>query len=97
MPVSQVVENIERKVARLIEENRNLRTESARMAVDRERLRTDNRELQAEVKALKSDLAKAQLSAGLLGNASDKRAAKSRINRLMREVDNCITLLGETK
>lgn len=95
MPVSKIVENIESKVTRLLDDNRKLRQECQRLVEQRDKLRTDSRDLQNEVKTLKSQLAKAQLGAGFVAGASDKRAAKARVNRLMREVDNCLTLLGK--
>ena len=34
-----------------------------------------------------------QLAAGLAGDRRDKEKARTRVNRLMREVDKCIALL----
>ena len=45
--------------------------------------------------ALCKELARTQLGQGLAGNAPDQSKAIARVNRLMREVDKCITLLNK--
>ena len=58
-------------------------------------MRKENRDLQMQVKELGKELARVQLSQGLAGNAPDQSKAIARVNRLMREVDKCITLLNK--
>ena len=43
---------------------------------------------------LDAELARVELSEGLAGKSPDREKAKARVNRLMREVDKCIALLG---
>ena len=64
-------------------------------AAERDVLRKENRDLQMQVKELGKELARVQLSQGLAGNAPDQSKAIARVNRLMREVDKCITLLNK--
>ena len=94
MAVNPIITSIEAKVGRLIDDNRNLRAQCGELTQQRDKLRSDNRELQQRVTALERELSKLKLNAALAGDKSDKRAAKARINRLMREVDSCIAMLS---
>ncbi|MBQ8863837.1 MAG: hypothetical protein IJ014_03800 [Rikenellaceae bacterium] len=93
MAVNPIITSIEAKVARIIEDNRKLRGECEALTAQRDKLRAENRALQQRVTALDKELSHAKLNAALAGDKSDKRAAKARINRLMREVDSCIAML----
>ena len=51
------------------------------------------RSLQEQLREAKAQAAKASLSEAMTGgNASNKAAARAQINRLLREVDKCITM-----
>lgn len=51
------------------------------------------RSLQQEVKAQKDEIARLRLSEAMSGNG-DKRLARAQVNRLLREIDKCITLVS---
>ncbi len=89
-----VIENIRRKVARLIADNESLRRERDAVAADCDKLRRDNLGLAGRVRELDKQIAAFELIGGLSGTANDRKRAKARINRLMREVDRCIVLLN---
>ena len=44
---------------------------------------------------LDAELARMQLTEGLAGGGRNREKARARVNRLMREVDKCIALLGQ--
>ena len=94
MAVNPIISGIESKVARIIDDNRALRSECSELVRQRDALRSSNRELQKRVSELEKELSHLKLNAALAGDKSDKRAAKARINRLMREVDSCIAMLA---
>lgn len=94
MAVNPIITSIEAKVGQIIDDNRRLRRQCGELTEQRDRLRGDNRELQRRVAELEKELSKAKLTSALAGDKSDKRAAKARINRLMREVDSCIAMLA---
>jgi predicted nucleic acid-binding Zn-ribbon protein len=52
------------------------------------------RSLQEELRAAKAEVKKASLHAAIAGSVSNKAAARSHINRLLREVDKCITMVS---
>lgn len=97
MANTAVIEGIEKKVARLIEDNRKLRGEREKLDAVRERLRDENRRLEAKAAELERRVAVLELREGFAGQTVDRtntKAARARVNRLMREVDRCIALLN---
>ncbi|MBR5850861.1 MAG: hypothetical protein IKZ12_07395 [Alistipes sp.] len=57
-------------------------------------LRAEKRALEEQNRALRSDLARKELTEGLSGGGRNRDKARARVNRLMREVDKCIALVG---
>ena len=57
--------------------------------------RSEKRTLEERVRELDAELARMQLTEGLAGGGSNREKARARVNRLMREVDKCIALLGQ--
>ena len=51
-------------------------------------------ELQERIRELDGELSRMQLTVGLAGESRNREKARARVNRLMREVDKCIALLG---
>ena len=52
------------------------------------------RSLQEQLRTAKSEIEKASLHAAIAGSVSNKAAARSHINRIMREVDKCIAMVS---
>lgn len=57
-------------------------------------LRNEKRALEAENHTLRDQLARMELADGLAGERKNREKARARVNRLMREVDKCIALVG---
>ena len=57
-------------------------------------LRAEKRSLEVRVRELDAEVARMQLTEGLAGGSPNREKARARVNRLMREVDKCIALLG---
>jgi hypothetical protein len=98
MARADIIESIEKKVARLVADNRRLRDERDRLAATKERLRGENRELAERLTEVERTVAILELREGFAGETVDKtstRAARARVGRLMREVDRCIALLNK--
>ena len=87
MAEKKVISDFEAQIRQLIADHRRLTALCKETAAERDVLRKENRDLQMQVKELGKELARVQLSQGL--------AAIARVNRLMREVDKCITLLNK--
>ena len=52
------------------------------------------RSLQEQLRDAKAEVKKAALHAAIAGSVSNKAAARSHINRLLREVDKCIAMVS---
>lgn len=95
MAEKKVISDFEAQIRQLIADHRRLTDLCKETAAERDVLRKENRDLQMQVKELGKELARTQLGQGLAGNAPDQSKAIARVNRLMREVDKCITLLNK--
>lgn len=94
MADKSVITNLENRIGRLIEDHRRLRSLSKELVAERDALRSANRTLEERVRELDAELARMQLTEGLSGESRNRDKARARVNRLMREVDKCIALLG---
>ena len=94
MAKSPVVDSIKAKAERLMAENRRLRDEYETLSRKADKMRTDNREFSRTIAELESKISVLELAGAMSGEAVDNKAARARINRLMREVDKCIALLN---
>ncbi len=52
------------------------------------------RTLQEQLREAKTEAEKASLRAAIAGSVSNKAAARSHVNRLLREVDRCIEMVS---
>ena len=52
------------------------------------------RTLQEQLREAKAEVEKASLHAAIAGSVSNKSAARSHVNRLLREVDKCIEMVS---
>lgn len=52
------------------------------------------RSLQEQLREAKAEAEKASLHAAIAGSVSNKAAARSHVNRLLREVDKCIAMVS---
>lgn len=92
-----IIEGIEKKIARIMADNRRLRDEKEKLEASRSRLRDENARLAARTAELERRVAVLELREGFAAEAADTKsvkAAKAQVNRLMREVDRCLELLG---
>lgn len=97
MADKSVIGNIEVRVRRLMDDHRRLTELCDELTAQRESLKAENRGLQERIRELDAELARMQLTEGLAGESQNKDKARARVNRLMREVDKCIALLGKAQ
>lgn len=97
MADKSVIGNIEVRVRRLMDDHRRLTELCDELTAQRESLKAENRGLQERIRELDAELARMQLTEGLTGESQNKDKARARVNRLMREVDKCIALLGKAQ
>jgi polyhydroxyalkanoate synthesis regulator phasin len=99
MSKTAVIDAIKVKIDRLIADNTTLRADHAKVVQQRDRARSENRELTEHIARLEKRVRVLELREGMTGGAmatsEDTKAARARVNRLMREVDKCIALLNK--
>ncbi len=94
MNKSSIVESIRSKVEKLINENIRLSEKCAEMKVKEAKLKESNRILQEGIISLQKRVGIMELREGIASGSEDKRLAKARVNRLMREIDRCIAMMN---
>lgn len=95
MADKSVISNLEARVRQLIEAHRRMAEHCAELEAQQEALRAEKRSLEGRVRELDAEVARMQLTEGLAGGSSNREKARARVNRLMREVDKCIALVGQ--
>ena len=78
MAEKSVITNIENRIRQLMDDHKRLSDQCAELTAQRDNLKAENR----------------TLTEGLAGGSRNRDKARARVNRLMREVDKCIALLG---
>ncbi len=94
MAENSVITNLETRVQQLIEAYQRRSALCEELKRECAALRNDKRALEEENRTLRNDLARKELTEGLSGKSSNRERARARVNRLMREVDKCIALVG---
>lgn len=94
MAEKSVITNIEARIRQLIDDHKRLSESCAELTAQRDNLKAENRTLQERIRELDGELSRMQLTEGLAGESRNREKARARVNRLMREVDKCIALLG---
>lgn len=94
MADKSVIINLERRVKQLMDDHRRLAGLVREMEAELAELRSEKRSLQEQNRDLSARLKRKELAEGLAGESQNRDKARARVNRLMREVDKCIALLG---
>lgn len=97
MAEKSVITNLGLRVRQLIEDHRRLSGVCGELTAENRRLKIENRTLQERIRELEGEVARMQLTAGLAGERQNRDKARTRVNRLMREVDKCIALLDSPR
>lgn len=95
MAEKRVITNIEARVRQLIDDHKRLSKICDDLTAQRDAWRVEKRSLEERIKMLEAEVARMQLTEGLAGGGTNREKARARVNRLMREVDKCIALLGQ--
>ena len=97
MADKSVITNFVSRVGRLIEEHRRLCGLCSELTRERDTLRAEKRSLEERIRELDAQVGRMQLAEGLAGGGTNREKARARVNRLMREVDKCIALVGQSQ
>ena len=90
-----LIESLRSKVMRLVERNAALQRECGRLSEQRERLQRDKVALNERITALEERIKSLELKQGFGADEAAQRRARSRVNRLIKEVDGCIAMINK--
>lgn len=92
-----VIDSLAEKVERVIQENTRLGGVCKELTAEKDNLKAENRALKEKVDELQRKLNLMELGEGLAGtnDAEGRKRARAQINKLMREIDRCIALVGK--
>lgn len=95
METEQLIDSFKSKFATLAERYTALKAENARLAGENEELRQKLDEKEKEIAENKKEQNTQQLASTFLAaSGNDPQEAKNKINKIVREIDNCIALLN---
>jgi FtsZ-binding cell division protein ZapB len=94
MSGNAIIKSLADKVELLMKESGRLRRERDETALRGEKLGAENRKLKQTVAALEKRIKVLELGGSFAGGDGDKKQAKARINRLVREIDRCIAMMN---
>lgn len=71
-----------------------LKKDFGRLILENEELKESNSTQKERIEALEQQYTSARVASGVLVSEDDKEIARAEINRIVREIDNCIALLN---
>ncbi len=89
-----VVKRVESRVEQLIADHQRLSEQNRDLLAQRDTLQATKREMQERIAALEKELTLSEMRGGLVVATKSNTRARAYVNRLMREVDHCITLIS---
>lgn len=89
-----IIEDIKQHVAQLIEQNRSLKKDNTRYKIERERFLEENKEQLQKIALLEQKIKAMELAGGLITTSGSVKLAKGKVNKILREIDNCIALIN---
>lgn len=90
-----LVERVERNVARVMAQNAELREANAALAAENARLEALAQRQTTEMETLRHQMDQLLLRKSVTEVSGGVRAAKVRINRLLKDIDRCIALMNK--
>ena len=93
--LTQIVDNLENKVASLLQNYKRLEQKQQIFQEEISKLRAEKQELQQALDSSENRVQTLKAANSLLGSNDYKKETKLRINSLIREIDQCIVQLSE--
>ncbi len=89
-----IVNSLKNKIKKLLSLYNDLKTENANVKKQSEELKLKLKNKESEIEFLKNKYNKLKLAKSFLASSGDGHDAKIKINRIVREIDKCISLLN---
>lgn len=97
MADKSVILNLKEQIHKLIADHAKVTELCTELVTQRDLFKSENFDLKSKINRLNSELSQTQLIQGLAGVDNNRQKARTRVNRLMREVDKCIALVNKTE
>lgn len=95
MSEQSLIERVERNIQRLLAQNAELREANAALGAENAWLHAQTAAQGEEIARLQADMDRLLLRKSVTEVAGGVRAARLRINRLLKDVDRCIALMNK--
>lgn len=95
LPLVNTLKSVDDKIAQLADIHSRLRLQIAALEEENENLRRDLAEARAQIKIEKTNVEFLTMSHRLADSPDSIISARRRITRLIRTIDNCISMLKE--
>lgn len=91
----EVVKQIELNTLKLIQKQKSLKKDLSEIKLENENLKAEKKMLEKSINVLETENEQLKSVNAILGSNEFKRETKLKINRMIREIDSCITQLSD--
>ena len=92
---SVILDHLKNKVQKVFNLYERLKTQNAALLKEKNELEKKLKDKESEIEFLKNKHNKLKIAKSILASSGDKHDARIKINRIVREIDNCIALLNK--
>ncbi len=89
-----MIDRLRARVAALVGAYERVKCDLQKRASERDKLLAEREELERKVAGLEQRIRVLELAGGMEGVSGGSKAARERVNRLLREVDRCLALMN---
>ena len=90
-----MLEGIKENINKLISLYENEKTERKKLQISLAKSEAENEAFRIQIKELEDQIANMKLTSAFQASAGTNSDAKAKIDKLIREIDKCISLIGE--
>lgn len=90
----RMIDRLRTRVAALVGAHERTRADLERRTAERDRLLVERAESEGRIAALEQRVQVLELAGAVEGVSGGSKAARDRVNRLLREVDRCLALMN---
>jgi len=90
-----ILDHLKNKVQKVFNLYERLKTQNAALLKEKNELEKKLKDKESEIEFLKNKHNKLKIAKSILASTGDKHDARIKINRIVREIDNCIALLNK--
>lgn len=94
MAENTIIQTLREKVGQLIANNRGLRSDLTKVIAERDKAIARRRAAEEKILLLEKRINTLETAGGFGGTRADNKAARLRVNRLLREIDDCIAMMN---